>query len=186
MADHQPAMRAHHREVVGDRLCVRRADPDIDDADALGAVAPQQVIRRHLEPLPGRSGNNGRPLYPADRLAPPRPLPGRRAACTGSPSAQLGKRPGHELLDVALIVGEQDPRLHGAPVGAGVVDEAPERVVHARRIEEGERPRLAFAEPPEPVRDLVANGREHRHGEVSGEAAADTPPCDSSLPDMRA
>ena len=47
MAEHQPAMRAQHRDVVGDRLGVARADADIDQRDAV-AVGAHQMIGRHL------------------------------------------------------------------------------------------------------------------------------------------
>jgi hypothetical protein len=38
MADHQPGMRAQHRDMVGRGLGVRRADADIDQGDAAAAV----------------------------------------------------------------------------------------------------------------------------------------------------
>jgi AMP nucleosidase len=34
LADHQPAMRPQHREMVGDGLRVRRPDADVDEAGA--------------------------------------------------------------------------------------------------------------------------------------------------------
>ena len=54
MSDHQPAMRAQHREVIGDGLGVRRPDADVDEGDAVFAIGGAQVIGRHLEPVPGR------------------------------------------------------------------------------------------------------------------------------------
>src|SRR3546814_8304128 len=34
MADHQPRLRTQHREMVADRLGVRRTDADVDERDA--------------------------------------------------------------------------------------------------------------------------------------------------------
>ena len=59
MADHQPAMRAQHGEMVGRRLGVGRTDADIDDGDAAAAVATQQVVGRHLEAMPRRGQHGG-------------------------------------------------------------------------------------------------------------------------------
>ena len=42
MADHQPAMRPQHREVVGDVLRVRGADADVDQRNA---AAPSPRIK---------------------------------------------------------------------------------------------------------------------------------------------
>jgi hypothetical protein len=54
MADHQPAMRARHRQMVGNGFGVGGADADIHDGDAIDPVAAMQVVGRHLEALPGR------------------------------------------------------------------------------------------------------------------------------------
>ena len=53
MADHQPAMRTQHRQMVSDVLGVGRTDADIDEADAAFTILAQQVIARHLEAMPG-------------------------------------------------------------------------------------------------------------------------------------
>ena len=44
-----------------------------------------------------------------------------------------------ELVDVAVVVGQQDPRLHMAPVAAGVVHQPAQREVHPRAIEQCQR-----------------------------------------------
>ncbi len=74
-----------------------------------------------------------------------------------------------ELIDVAVIVGQQDPGLDFAPVAAGVVDEPPERVIDPHRIEQGQRQGLALRPIEGAVRDLVPHQRQERHREVGGE-----------------
>src|SRR4030095_15003782 len=55
MADHQPDFRPEHRDMIADRLCVRRSDPDVDEGDARAALR-DQMIGRHLvtAPIAGR------------------------------------------------------------------------------------------------------------------------------------
>ena len=50
MAEHQPTMRAKHRDMVRNRFRIRRADTDIDDGDAFIIITPQ-VIGGHLREL---------------------------------------------------------------------------------------------------------------------------------------
>ena len=80
---------------------------------------------------------------------------------------QLLHRPGQEMIDVALVVGEQDPRLDGAPVGSRVVQQAAQRVVDPKRVEQGERPRFPGFEHPGAVGDLVADIGQHRRREIA-------------------
>ena len=56
MADHQPDLGPHHREMVADRLGVGRADADIDQGDAL-AARRDQVVGGHLVPPPAALGD---------------------------------------------------------------------------------------------------------------------------------
>ena len=60
MADHQPAMRPQHRDMVGDVLGVGGADADVDQADA-AAVRAQRRGRR-------ASGSGARATAAAQRL----------------------------------------------------------------------------------------------------------------------
>ena len=83
MADHQPAMRAQHGEMVGRRLGVGGADADIDDGDAAAAVAAQQVVGRHLEAMPGRGEHGGFGHRRCRRRAARRRRPAARAGCRG-------------------------------------------------------------------------------------------------------
>ncbi len=71
--------------------------------------------------------------------------------------AQLLEAPVDELVDIAVVVGQQHPRLHRAPVGAGVVDEPAQRVIDAHRVEQRERPLEAGADFERAVGDLVAD-----------------------------
>ncbi len=109
MADHQPDMRTQHRQMVGDGLGVGRAHPDIDQGDAV-AMRLGQVIGRHLRQL-GQGGAVGR--LALHRGAPARLDKTRGAACFHFPGAVIG-----ELVDIALVVGEQHEALEQFRLGA--------------------------------------------------------------------
>ena len=103
-------------------------------------------------------------------------MPRVMVAATGEVQAVIGARfrqllasPAHELVDIAMIVGQQDPGLHLAPVGARVVLEPLQRVVDADGVEEGQRQGLARPMVPLAVGDLVAHLREARHRKVNGQ-----------------
>ena len=137
MADHQPAMGPQHRDVVGDRLGVGRPDADVDQGDA-APVGADDVVGGHLKAVPDDGGGLRfrflrRGAGIDDDIARQHQL-ARRAG------AQLFEPPMDELVDVAVVVGQQQPRLHRAPVGAGVVDEPAQRVIDARRVEQSDRP----------------------------------------------
>ena len=80
---------------------------------------------------------------------------------------KLLQAPLHELVDIAVIVGQQHPGLHRPPVGAGIVHEPAQRIIDARRVEQGERPLGAEVELA--VRGLVADRGERRHGKETRE-----------------
>src|SRR5918993_4902671 len=56
MADHQPDFRPEHRDMIADRLRVRRTDADVDEGDA-GASLRDQMVGGHLV-APPRAGRN--------------------------------------------------------------------------------------------------------------------------------
>ena len=165
--DHQPAVGAQHGEMVGDGLGVGGADADVDERHAL-AVGRGEVIGGHLEAVPGAAGDQVvdlvRCMLGADDDVAGQHQPRGRLA-----GAELLARPAHEAVDVAVVVGEQNPALHMPPVAARVVHEALQRIVDAHRVEQRERARLALAEVPGAVGDLVAHGGELRRREVPGE-----------------
>ena len=71
VAEHEPAMRAEHRKVVGDGLGVGRTDADVDEGDAV-AVWPRQVVGGHLREIGGRRGfrsSGGLGALPPDDIA---------------------------------------------------------------------------------------------------------------------
>ena len=71
----------------------------------------------------------------------------------------------HEFVDVELVVREQHEILEVLRVGAGVVAQAMQRVVDARRREERERVRLAWLGDEGAVGDAVIHGAEVRQVE---------------------
>ncbi len=146
-------MRAQHGEMVGRRLGVGRADADIDDGDAAAAVAAQQVVGRHLEAVPRRGQHGG---FGHRRVVAPPHDGAARQHELGVGAVGLGQllhRPGQEMIDIALVVGGQDPWLDGAPVGARVVDQALQRVVDpsASNRASGRAPRSCDTQVPSAI-----------------------------------
>src|SRR5215213_11754209 len=91
---------------------------------------------------------------------------------------KLGKRavllqprqgPAQKLIDVAMIIGKQNPRLEPLPVGAGIVDETAQRIIDAHCIEERKGPGLGVILLPGAVGDFIADRREHRGWKIMSE-----------------
>ena len=156
MAEHDPGMRAQDGDVVGDGLGVGRADADVDHADA-AAVGAHQVVGRHL-----RQARR----HLAHFIA----VNGGAADATRHDVARLDKGDvlagrirhrlvpkAHELVDVELVIGEQQEILEVLGRGAGVVAQAVQRVVDARRREQGKRLRLTRARRVGAVGDAVVH-----------------------------
>ena len=156
MAEHQPGMRTQHGDMVGDRLRIGRTDADIHHGDA-GAEAALQMIGRHLRQARRRAARDrldrtgGRHEIAGldEGVIPPAPL-GHQAA-----------RAGAELVDIELVVGEQHEVLEMLGIRRGVMREAEERIIDARRRERGERHGRAGRRHIGAVDDGVI-----RHGEV--------------------
>src|SRR3546814_2609354 len=68
MADHQPAMRAQHRQMIGDRLGVRWSDTDIDQRHA-ELVFTHKMIGRHLRQRTRRSEEHTSELQSLMRIS---------------------------------------------------------------------------------------------------------------------
>ncbi|MNH12621.1 hypothetical protein D3C79_721670 [compost metagenome] len=65
-----------------------------------------------------------------------------------------------ELVDIAVVVGQQDPGLHMAPVAAGVVHQAAQGEVHPRRIEQCQRQRINVSPVIQTIGDAISGGRQ--------------------------
>ncbi len=135
MADHQPRFGAQDGEVIGDGLGVRRPDPDVDEGDA-AAVLGNEVISGHLVPAPRRVAHRGARV--------PRAAPDHRPARARQPFVsvalfELGGGEAHELVDIAVVVGEQDVRLEVLRRRTRVVPQPGERKIRAQCVEERER-----------------------------------------------
>ena len=166
MAEHEPAIGPEHREVVGDRLGVARADADIDERDA-APVRPLQMVGRHLRQVARRAGLG--PAGGAGRggehdIA-------RRHEAVIAVLADQRAAEADELVDVALVVGEQHEILEMLGRRAGVVVQPRERIVDALGGEEGERPRLVRSAHQRAVGDGVVGGAEVRQREMRLQAA---------------
>ena len=137
VADHQPAMRAQHGQVVGDVLGVGRTDADVDQGDAV-AVIGLQVIGRHLVAVPDHVLDDRLHLAFGHATL-DHHVARQHHAAEARVAHQHVQAVADELVDVTVIVGQQDPRLHMAPVTAGVVLDALEREVGARCVEQCQR-----------------------------------------------
>jgi hypothetical protein len=135
-------MRAQHGHVVGDGLGVGRADADVDHGDA-AAVGPHQVVGRHLWQARRRRAQVVTRLHGAAH-------PARDDVAGLDKGFVVAVGVGHlrvaepdEFVDVELVVGEEHEVLEVLGRCAGVVAQAVQRIVHARRGEQTQR--LGFA-----------------------------------------
>ncbi len=173
MADHQPAMRTQHGQMVGDVLGVGRADTDIHQRHAV-AVAGDQVIGRHLVTVPDHAGSNRRGFtvvhaFFDDHVA--RQYHAHKTRIV----AQLLQAMDDELVDITVVVGQQNPRLHMTPVAAGVMHQAAQGKIHPRRVEQGQRQRMGVFPVVQAVGNAIGGGRqigawEHSRQHGSGHA----------------
>ena len=167
MADHQPHFGPQHRDVVADRLRVRRADADVDQGDPDAAIG-DQMVGRHLVPPP-RARRDLR--FRIGQMLAVVIAAGHRQAGVGAVlAAQLVDREADELVDVADVVGEQDEVLEMVGIGARVMLEPGEAEIGARAVEQGQRPRVADRIVPDAVGNLVADVRRARSTGTSATA----------------
>jgi hypothetical protein len=154
--------------MISDVLGVRRTDPNIDEGHTL-TIGRDEVVGRHLEALPlaRRDGlfRLVRRVVAAPDLTAARQYDALVDVVCGEPA----QAPAHELVDVAVIVGQQYPVLHVAPVAAGVVHEAMQGKIDAHGVEQRQRPRSALRHRPLAVRDLVADEPQERRREITGQ-----------------
>jgi len=138
--------------MVADRLGVRRADADIDEGDA-AAVGRDQMIGGHLVPPPGAVGDKRTGVDAGLVDVEPRGA----GECGIAALSDLRRRPRHEFVDIAMIVGEQYVALEMFGRGAGVVAEAREREIGTQRVEQRERLRRRWIGAEQTVGKLVAD-----------------------------
>ena len=173
VADHQPAMRTQHSQVIGDVLGIGRADADVDQGHAM-AIVGDQVIGRHLVTVPDHTGGNRRGFAVIHALLDDHVARQNHAHETRV-VAQLLQAMDDELVDVAVIVGQQNPRLHMAPVAAGVMHQTAQGEVHARGVEQRQWQRIGVFPVVETVGNAIGGGgqigtwehpRQHRRGDA--------------------
>nr|GFA34314.1 hypothetical protein [Tanacetum cinerariifolium] len=140
--DHQPAMRTQHGEVISDVLGVGRTNADVDQRHAM-AVFGNQVVSRHLITVPDHAGDDGLGFAVIhalvdDDVARQDHLHETRII------AQFFQPMNDELVNVAVVVGQQNPRLDVAPVAAGVVHQTAQREIDTGGVEQRERQRIGI------------------------------------------
>ncbi|MCY1433257.1 hypothetical protein D9M71_492800 [compost metagenome] len=153
--------------MVGDVLGVGRADTDVHQGHAV-AVVGDQVVGRHLEAVPFHAGDDGVGLAVVhaaldDHVA------RQDHAHEARVVAHALQAEVDELVDVAVVVGQQNPWLHMAPVAAGVVHQAAQGEVDPRGVEQRQRHRVGVLPLVQAVGDAVGSGRQIGAGEHSRE-----------------
>ena len=119
-------------------------------ASALAPNYTTMLLARFVAGLP-HGAYFGVAMLVAAAISPP----GQRGkAAVGA--AHLRRRPEDELVDVAVVVGEQDVALNILDRGAGIVSQAGEREVGAQAVEERQASRSPSARDPGAV--PVAHG----------------------------
>ena len=157
VTEHDPGVRTQHGHMVGHGLGVAGADSDVDHGDATVA-GPYQMVGRHL-----RQALRVRALHESVRRA--------MLQVVGDHIARFDKRgiaagrilhgelsQADEFVDVELVIGEQHEVLEISRIGAAVVAQALQRIVHARRGEQRQRLRHAGRGVQRAVGDAVVHG----------------------------
>lgn len=165
VTEHHPSVRTQHRDVIGDRLRVRRADADVDHRDP-AAVRALQVIRGHLRQA-RRRGALGR-LAAEVRVVRDDVARLDERAVLAAVRAHLGivafghQRAAelHELVDVELVVRVEHVVLEMRGRRRRVVTQPVQREVDAGRREQRERMRLARRRLERAVDDAVIEIRQ--------------------------
>ncbi|MNX94904.1 hypothetical protein D3C86_1271520 [compost metagenome] len=75
-------------------------------------------------------------------------------------AAQLLQTMDDELVDVAVIVGQQNPRLHMPPVAAGVMHQSAQGEIHPRGIEQRQGQRIGVFPIVQTVGNAVGRRRQ--------------------------
>ena len=130
MADHQPNMRAQHGEMIGHRFCVRRTDADVHQRDAV-VTRLREMIGRHLRQL-GERRQRGRLAAFGDAIA-------RLDEALGAAFLDFLLAIDDELIDVALIVGEQHEALEMRRIGTRIMAQPVQRKIDALGGEQRQR-----------------------------------------------
>ena len=94
---------------------------------------------------------------------------GEMQGLIGAFDAELRHAPDNELVDIAVIVGEQYPGLHVAPMGAGIMLDALQGIIHPHRIEHGQRQGVGRHVVPMAIGDFIAHQIKAGHGEMQGQ-----------------
>nr|GEU28271.1 hypothetical protein [Tanacetum cinerariifolium] len=184
VAQHQPAMRAQHGNVVGDGLGVGRSHADIDHRNA-GTVGADQVVTGHLRQARRlgavRVARFHGLAHPArDQVA--------RFDKRDVAAVHIVRRLAHqlvaqldELVDIKLVIGKQHELLEVFARRARVVAQALQRIIDARRREQRQRLRFARRRLVGAVGDAVVHGGQvgqvehvaHQQAPFGGHAAFD-------------
>ena len=139
VAQHQPGVRAQHGNVVGDGLGVGGTHADVDHGDAAVALA-HQVVARHLRQTRRCLAQGVHVLRRETHAARDHVARLDKGDVFAVRVLHLGAAQCDEFVDVKLVIGEQHIVLKPMRRGAGVVAQALQRIVDARRGEQRERP----------------------------------------------
>ena len=168
-------MRTQHGQVVGNVFRIGRADANIDQRHAM-TITGLQVIRRHLVAMPHHPRRDGLGLAVVHRFFDDH-IARHHHAHKARVVAQLLKAMEDELVNIAMVVGQQNPRLHMAPVAAGVVHQAAQGEVDPRGVEQRQGQRIGVFPVVQAIGDAIGGSRQvgarkHPRQRCSGNAGA--------------
>ena len=116
------------------------------------------MIGRHLKALPGRASKNGFNLVITGLRRQLHPTRQDELFVSGIRSQRFNAAT-NKLIDIAVIIGQQNPGLHGSPIGTCVMHQPPKREIYPHRIKQGQRPWAFFVIIPKTVGYFIANFR---------------------------
>ncbi len=167
VADHQPDIRAQHRQVVADGFGVGRADANVNQGDPF-AIVGDQMPGWHLVLLPRQIGNGllRRFGFGGD----PDPAGAGEGDIGAVRIEDLAAAPADKLIHVAGIVGEQHIGLEVFRRGAGIVPQTRQRKIDAAGVKV--RQRIELGRMEQAVRGFIANLRQLGGGEIARQTGA--------------
>ncbi|MCY1210347.1 hypothetical protein D9M72_220330 [compost metagenome] len=140
------------------------------------AVGGDQVVGRHLVAVPDHAVDDGLHLALVHATL-HHHVARQHHAHVARVFVQQVDAVADELVDVAVIVGQEDPRLHVAPVTAGVMHQAAQGEVHPCRIEQRQGHVLEIVPVVQAISHAITGGGQVGAGEDprqfgSGDAGA--------------
>ncbi len=154
VTDHQPDVRAQHRQVIADGFRIRRANANVNQRNAL-AVGSDQMPGGHLVLFPRQIGDG---LFRCFGFGgDPDPARAGESDVRAVRVEDLATAPADKFVHIAGVVGKQYEWLEMFGWRAGVVAQACQRKIDTAGIKVRQRGKLCRV--IDPIRRLIANLR---------------------------